>query len=400
VTQGQARSLFPALSGTFGFFENAGGSQVPHFVPDAIRDYMLSSYVQLGAGYPQSDAATKTVEEAHNFMAQFLGAPEDGLTILGPSTTALIQLVANAYAPILNEGDEIVIAESNHEANVGGWLRLEQFGAKIVWWPLDPVSFRCEPSTLVDLVNERTRVVALPHVSNLLGQIEDLAEVSRIAHSVGARVMADGVALAPHRAVDVQTLGVDWYVFSAYKVYGPHIAVMFGTREAFAGLRGPNHGFIAEGSAYKWELGGAPHEACAGLLAVRPYFSAIAGETYGGRATILKAFAAMHEWEQPVDRLLREGVAGLSGVTVVGPAIAGENSVPTVSFAHARIGSDEIARRVNARGFGVRNGNMYAVRLLRALGIPEDPGVVRVSAVHYNTVEEANRLLEALADAT
>ena len=377
--------MFPALSGSFGYFENAGGSQVPQIVPDAIRDYMLSSYVQLGAGYPQSDKATQVVDDAHTFMSEFTNVPKDAYTILGPSTTALIQLVANAHASFIQPGDEIIIAESNHEANVGGWQRLERHGAKIVCWPLDTETFRCEPAKLKELITNKTRIVALPHVSNLLGQIEDLKEVSQIAHQAGAKVMADGVAYAPHRSIDIQALGVDWYVFSAYKVYGPHMAVMVGTNEAFENLKGPNHGFIAEGSAYKWELGGVSHEACAGLCAVKQYLS-----------NFENPYQTFAKWEHPVDELIRTRLRNMPQVKIIGPAQASKSTVPTVSFVHKKIPSNEIANEVNANNFGIRNGHMYSVRICRALGIPEDPGVVRISAVHYNTVEETNRLLDLI----
>jgi cysteine desulfurase family protein (TIGR01976 family) len=392
----EIREKFPALTSAFAYMENAGGSQVPAAVADAVREYMLTNYVQLGAGYEQSNIATETVENAHRFMREFVSAPSDGRLVLGPSTTALIQLVANACSRAWREGDEVVIAATNHEANIGGWLRLQERGIVVKWWPVDQETFRSEPTALEELITARTRLVALPHISNLVGQIEDVAEVVRISHAAGALVCADGVAFAPHRAVDVQQLGVDWYVFSAYKVYGPHMAVLYGQSSAFDELEGPNHSFIPNHDAYKWELGGVSHESCAGLLALESYFGFLAEEEYGGRVTIEKAFAAIEKLERPPESRLREWLASRSDLTIVGPVESSEQTVPTVSFVHSRLPSDHIAQYVNRSDMGIRSGHMYAVRLLEGLGIAPEPGVVRVSLVHYNTIVEVEKLIDKL----
>lgn len=391
------RSWFPALGSDFAYLENAGGSQVPQVVLDAICGHMTRSFVQLGAGYPQSDVATQTVAQAHSFMAEFVNAGDTGTVVLGPSTTALINLIAAAYGQIWSPGGEVVIAESNHEANIGAWQRLESKGIVVKWWKVDPETFRCEPSDLEGLLSARTKLVAVPHVSNLIGQIEDLQTVSMLAHRVGAKVCADGVAFAPHRLIDVQSLDVDWYLFSAYKVYGPHIAVMFGRSDAIGELTGPNHWFVPKDDPYKWELGGVPHELCAGLLALREYFGLVAEETYQGRATLVRAFERMVRLEEPSERRLRGWLSGKSQVRIVGPSRSTAKSVGTVSFVHTECASDKIAQAVNRSSIGVRNGHMYAVRLLKALGIEPDPGVVRVSSVHYNTADEIDRLIGVLA---
>jgi cysteine desulfurase family protein (TIGR01976 family) len=390
------RAQFPALAGSFAYLENAGGAQVPGVVAEAIREYMLTAYVQLGAGYPQSDAATQTVDEAHRFMGELFNAGDSGRAVIGPSTTALINLLAAAYGQIWSPGDEIVIATSNHEANIGAWARLESRGLEIRWWPVDRDTFRCEPATLEGLLSDRTRMVTLPHVSNLVGQVEDVRRVCEAAHAVGARVCADGVAFAPHRAIDVQSLGVDWYVFSAYKVYGPHVAALFGTREAFSELPGPNHWFVPNDDPYKWELGGVPHEACAGLVALRGYLAFLAGGAYEGRTTVETAFGRMVELESPQEARLRGWLSDRSDLRIIGPRRAGPDSVGTVSFVHRDLPSDSVAAAVNRSGMGIRSGHMYAVRLLEGLGIAPEPGVVRVSLVHYNTAEEVEDLLGVL----
>lgn len=388
------RAWFPSLTSDFAYLENAGGSQVPGVVADAIRSYMLESYVQVGATYPASRRATEVVEGAHAFMETFMNAGEVGKVVLGPSTTALTTILANAYGETLRSGDEIIVAETNHEANAGPWVRLQELGATIRFWRVDPSSFECSLDDLEAMLNERTRIVAFPHVSNLLGQVVDVPAITAAAHRVGARVVVDGVAYAPHRAIDVSAWGVDWYVFSTYKVYGPHMAAMFGKHEAFAELRGPNHFFIPDSAIpYKFELGGVSHEACAGLLALQSYFQFLAGSSSHDREAIVNAFSAMESLENPLTERLITHLTACDDVRIVGPK---SNRVGTISFVSSRETPEEIVARTDAAGVGIRYGHMYAYRLCEAIGIPPEPGVVRVSFVHYNTMEEVERLIKAL----
>jgi len=206
------RDQFPALKGDTIFFENAGGSQVPAVVADGIRDYMLSSYVQLGAGYPLSEHCTELVDAAHEFVRLLMNG-DDGEVILGPSTSALLQMLAGCYSTLLTPGSEIVVAQTGHEANVGPWKNLERFGFPIRWWEMDPATCTCPLERLEELLNERTALVAFPHVSNLLGDIVDVRAITELVHAAGARVVVDGVAYAPHRAMDVAAWDVDWYAF-------------------------------------------------------------------------------------------------------------------------------------------------------------------------------------------
>ncbi|MCP4638813.1 MAG: aminotransferase class V-fold PLP-dependent enzyme, partial [bacterium] len=189
---------------------------------------------------------------------------------------------------------------------------------------------------LGDLLSERTRVVAVPHVSNLLGRIENVPKITRLAHEVGARVVVDGVAYAPHRAMDVAAWGVDWYIFSIYKVYGPHMAAMFGTHDAFAELEGPNHFFINRNdNPYKMELGGVLHEGCAGILGVRDYLAFLGGNESIeniNRPTVERAFDEMTAHELPMQARLVEYLLGKKQVRLIGPTVTDTSRVGTVSF--------------------------------------------------------------------
>jgi selenocysteine lyase/cysteine desulfurase len=268
------------------------------------------------------------------------------------------------------------------------------------WWEVDPRSFDSPIDALARLLSNRTALVAFPHVSNLLGGVADVAPITELAHAAGARVVVDGVAYAPHRAMDVTSWGVDWYAFSTYKVYGPHMAALWGRREAMAGLEGPNHFFVAADDVpYKLELGGVNHEACAGLLGVRDYLAFLADETEPDRldrSGVERAFDLMAACELPVQARLIEYLRSRPDVRIIGPAHSRESRVGTVSFVHRSRGSGEITDVVDYSGIAIRSGHMYAHRLCESLGLDPADGVVRISLVHYNTLEEIDRLIDVL----
>ena len=389
------RSWFPSLASDFAFLENAGGSQVPGVVADAIRSYMLESYVQLGAGYRQSHVATQTVADAHEFIETLMNAGDSGKVVLGPSTTALTHILANAYEEVWQPGDRVIVAETNHEANAGPWVKLGRSGIEVDFWKVSPETFQCSLSDLETLITPRTKLIAFPHVSNLLGEVVDVAAITSLAHRHGVKVIVDGVAYAPHRVMDVSGWGVDWYVYSTYKVYGPHMAALFGRHEAFAELTGPNHFFIpSDAIPYKFELGSVSHEGCAGLLALRSYLRFLADRGDDSRTTVVEAFRTMTELELPLQKRLIQFLRSKPAIRIIGLADEGINSVGTISFVHATLSSPEIVAHLDKADIGIRFGHMYAVRLCNALGIDLEDGVVRVSMVHYNTPEEIERLIQ------
>ncbi|UCD74917.1 MAG: cysteine desulfurase-like protein [Phycisphaerales bacterium] len=399
------RSSFPALASDTVFLENAGGSQVPAVVADAMHRYLLNTYVQLGAGYELATECDRVIERAHEFINLLVNGANTGTVILGPSCSQLCAMLAHCYGETLDPGDEIIVTEAGHEANVGPWVRLAESGFTVRTWKLDPQTFTCPPEDLRSLLTERTKVVAIVHVSNLLGEIVNVKEIAEMVHSAGARLVVDGVAYAPHRAIDVADWNVDWYAFSTYKVYGPHMAALYGKRDAIAELTGPNHFFIPRKEVpHKFELGGVNHEGCAGLNALGDYFRFLArfGDTGLDeekpidRRTIEDAFAVMAACELPVQRHLIEYLLNKPSVRIIGPPHWEPARVGTVSFAHQSRSSAEIAAAAHRKNIGIRNGHMYAYRLCEALGMDPEDGVVRVSLVHYNTVEEIDRLIEIL----
>lgn len=392
-----ARAWFPTLNGDFVYFENAGGSQVPAVVADAIRDYMLANYVQLDAPYEISKRSTYVVDSAHSWVNRVMGGEETGHVVLGPSSTQLAYMLAECYSRQLEPGDEIIINETGHEANVGPWVKLERFGIKIKWW--SPINRRGETQIddLRSLLTPRTKLVTFPHVSNLLGSILDVSEITRIVHEEGAKVVIDGVAYAPHRPIDVAAWDVDWYFYSTYKVYGPHMGALYGRSDAFSELVGPNHEFLPNTPPYKFELGGASHEGCAGLLGLKPYIAHLSGgEPEPTRGDVVRAFEAMGQAELPLQKRVIEFLVE-RGFEIIGSLETSDSRVGTISFVHPSIPNAAIVDAIVKAKIGARNGHMYAYRLCKRLGIDTETGVVRVSLVHYNTEGEVARLLEALS---
>jgi cysteine desulfurase family protein (TIGR01976 family) len=396
IAQEVVRSQFPALQSGFVFFENAGGSQMPQCVIDAMTEYMQDSYVQTGVPYPASVRATKTFEAAHKFADVFVNADDVGECCFGPSTSVLISHLANAIRPTIKPGDQIIVSVANHEANINPWVRLEEVGAEIIFWDVDSETGESDLDELQGLLNERTRVVAIPHTSNLLGDTMPVKEIASMAHAVGAKSVVDGVAYASHAAIDVSDWGVDFYVYSTYKVYGPHMAVMFGRTDAWSDLVGPNHYFNQGGNASKFELGCQSYEGAAGILALQDYLALMAGDCGFDRNSVVKAFKLAKSMEIPVMEEILGFLNSRSDVRLIGSGGIDEDRHPTISFVHESKHSQEISDRVCEKGIGIRWGHVYSARLCEAMNIPAEMGVIRASGVHYNTVDEARRLTAAL----
>jgi cysteine desulfurase family protein (TIGR01976 family) len=371
------------------FLDNAGGSQTLARVADRVRDYLLSTNVQLGASYRVSELAGERVAEAQAATARYVGAADPREIVIGSSTTQLLHNLALAMAGRLTPGDEVVVTSADHHANIGPWKRLENRGIVVKTWPVDEETWKLEERGLLPLLGRRTRLVAFTHVSNLLGSIHDVARLARVVHEHGASVCVDGVAYAPHRAIDVGAWDVDYYVFSFYKVYGPHLAVLYGKRALLDDLDTINHDFIGKELPYKLQPGNVNFELTYGLGGIYEYVEAL-----GGKDT---AFAAIAAHEEKLSERLLSFLLQRNGVRVHGASTSSRDvRVPTVSFSVAGAWSEAIVRTVDPHGIGIRHGDFYAKGLMRAFGLASDAGVVRVSAVHYNTEAEIDRVIAAL----
>lgn len=393
IALADVRQEFAGLDGDWSWFDNAGGSFTLQSVIRRVTEYMQSSPVQLGAGYPLSQLAVARQSEAVQKLAAFINARDASELVLGGSSTALTWQTANAFRALLREGDEIIITVMDHEANRSPWLSLRAHGVVVHTWAIDRSDFSLSLSHLDELLNERTRLVAFSQCSNLLGRIEPVADITRRVHDAGARVFVDGVAYAPHRRVDVRALDVDFYVCSLYKIFGPHIGMLYGKRDALIELGNINHEYFgADALPHKLQPGGASYELAWGAGGIPEYFDAWRARAGADPFEII----ARHEAE--LARPLLEMLDAHPAVTLLGSADADPGSrLPIIAFRHARKQSADIATALAERRIAVKHGHFHSRRLLEFLGIPPDDGVVRVSFAHYNTAEEVRRLISALA---
>lgn len=398
------RAEFPALAAGTVFLDNAGGSQVLARVADRIRDYLLLDNVQLGASYGASQHAGERVLAARRAVAGLINAAHDDEIVMGPSTTALIGTFVQALRPGLQAGDEVIVTESDHEANIGAWAQLADLGVVVRVWPVHVESLGLRLQDLEPLIGPRTKWIAMTWASNVLGTVNPVAEVARRAHAAGARLCVDAVAYAPHRLVDVQASGADAVVFSFYKVFGPHYAVLWVRRELLLALPSLNHHFIgADVIPYKLQLGNVNYELSWGCAGIADYLHDVGtalGDTGSARARMQTAFDAFARHEDALAERLLAWLRGRRGVRIIGlPSVTAGERMPTVSFVVDGQMSEAIVRHVDTHGIGIRFGDFYARRLVDALGLQRHGGVVRVSIAHYNTVEEIDRLLGALGEA-
>lgn len=391
------RAQFPALESPWVLMDNAGGSAPCRQVIDRVHDHMARRPVQLGASYALSTDASAAVASGRAAAAALLGAtPEE--VILGASSTALVNQLAAALRRGWSEGDEVIVTNVDHETNVGAWRRLEETGIVVREWRVRPDTCQLHAEDLAALVGERTRLVAFTHCSNIVGSITDVPACVEVARAAGAMTCVDAVAYAPHRRVDVRALGVDFYFASLYKVYGPHVGVMYGRREALLETAGPNHFFVAaDALPGKFEPGGVTYELVASLAGITEYLEEVGARA--GETTLDGAFRAIAAHEERLVAPLLEFLTAHPAVSLIGdPSPSSARRVPTVSFTVDGRASSEIPPLLDERGVAVRFGHFYAYRLIRDLGLLERDGVVRASLVHYNTPEEVDRLVAALAE--
>lgn len=396
------RSQFPGLKGDFIFFDNAGGSQIASQVIAKVNDYLINSYVQLGASYSVSALATKRVAEVQNAGQLLLNTKLPSEIVVGSSSTMLLRQLAQAMLKNLEAGDEIIVTNCDHEANIGAWRSLERFGIKIKVWEINNENLELDLSDLDLLITDRTALVAFTHASNILGTINPVKEISDFVHQRGALVCVDGVAYTPHRLVDVQDLDVDFYVYSFYKTFGPHQAVLYGKQDLLLNLDKLNHYFIGDDAIpYKLQPGGVNHELSYGITGILDYFNEVAeGHGLDGgseRKKLASIFKLIASHEEDLSKRLLDYLNIKKQVKIIGSTSYDQViRVPTISFIAEGMNSRAITLETDKKNIGIRYGDFYARRLIDSLGLRKIDGVVRVSMVHYNTVQEVDKLINAL----
>ncbi len=397
------RGQFPANVWEWAFFENAGGSFVPRTVIERMTAYMTETQVQPGTNFPGAAKALERMNTGHARMAAMIGADTDEV-IVTASTSINVYVLAQALRPLWNVGDEIIVAIQNHEANSGPWRRLADSGIKVLDWPVHPETGALDIDVLDKLLSDKTRLIAFPHVSNIIGAINDVPAITAKAHAAGAQVCVDGVALAPHRVVDVKAWDVDYYLFSFYKVFGPHMGCLYGKRELLTAAANQGHYFFADDDiGHKLNPAGPQHEMIASLQGIDDYFEALAGHHLESAPnSALDRQRALYElvarYEEDLARRFLDFLNSKPNVRLLGPADPSrEVRVPTFSFTVEDRRSEEFPPFTAEKRAAVSYGHFYAKRLIEAMGIADpDDGVVRVSMAQYNTIEEVDRLVEVL----
>lgn len=395
------RSQFPGLETDWVLFDNAGGSQIAKPVVERINEHFYTSNVQLDGSYPHSVLAKERHDAAHRKLAEWINASDPRELILGSSTSLLVRILADNFRRILRDGDEIIVTNCDHEANIGAWRELGNYGFKIKEWRLNQETLKLEKEDLENLLTERTKLVAFTAASNVLGMLNPVREFTRIAHKYGALVCVDAVAFTPHRLIDVKETDVDFIVFSFYKTYGPHYALMYGKLQLLNALPGFNHFFIKD-PPYKFQPGNYNFELCHGVGALPDYFADLAEKHgYNGDDNIRDKFRYIYtliaEHEQVLSSKVIDYLATRNDIKIIGPAESNSSiRVPTISFVQKNRDSRQITLKTDEHKVAIRWGHFYAYRLIHDLGLHKQNGVVRISLVHYNSIEEADRLIKAL----
>lgn len=394
------RAEFPAfrepnLQG-WGFFENAGGSYTSQQVLTRLDHYYRATKVQPYAFYPASREAGAAMDLAYRRMAQALNVGMDWIHF-GPSTSGNTYTLGNAFAGWLKPGEAIVVTNQDHEANSGVWRKLEARGIVIREWKVDPVTGHLDPAELDKLLDSKVRAVCFPHASNIVGEINPVHEIVQKAKSYGAITVVDGVSYAPHGLPDLLELGCDIYLFSAYKVYGPHQGVMAIRPSLASELPNQSHFFNETVREKRLNPAGPDHAQIAAASGIVDYLekvAEIAGTAVQGAGPFRVAHNAMRQQETVLLAPLLDYLRKKNGIRLIGSDDPAKRA-PTVAILTERPAL-HVATALARHNIGVGAGNFYAYRLLEALGINPAHGVVRLSFVHYTTPEEVDRLIKAL----
>ena len=403
------RAQFPALAQTINghpaaFLDGPGGTQVPQRVIDAIAGYLRRDNSNTGGAYATSRRTDAMIAEARSAMADFLHCAADEV-VFGPNMTTLTYAMSRAIGRDLKPGDEIVVTRLDHDANVSPWLAIaEEKGLTVRWAEIHDADCTLDLADLASKINSKTQLVAVGYASNAVGTVNPVKEIVRLAHAAGTLAYVDAVHYGPHGLIDVAALDCDFLACSTYKFFGPHMGVLFGKREHLQRLRPykvrPNTNAIPN----CWEWGTLNHECIAGIAACVDYIADLGRharpEVSTRRAAIAAAYAAIHEHESALLKKMIAGLQTIPGLKIYGitdPARFHERCA-TLAVRIENHTPLELATKLGERGFFTWDGNYYALNLTEHLDVEKSGGFLRLGLVHYNTVDEVDRLLAALRE--
>ena len=390
----------PSLDG-WAFFNNAGGSYACKQVIDRLHTFYTEMKIQPYGPYPAGQRGGAAMDESYVAIAGCLNVtPEE--VHFGPSTSQNTYVLANALRPAWKDGDEIIVSNQDHEANAGAWRRLEDRGIVVNEWPVDPTTGELSLDVLDRMLNERTRMVAFPQCSNVVAHNNPIAKIAAKAHEYDAIVIVDGVAGAPHGLPDLQELGCDIYLFSMYKTWGPHQGCMIIRSETMPKLANQSHYFNAGKNRSRMVPAGPDHAQVAAAAGVAHYYDALYAHHFNDEADaaerVRKMNALFHEHETKLLTRLLSWLDARDDLSIVGPSDPAERA-PTVAVRLHNKNPKFVAAQMAEHKVMCDAGDFYGVRPLLGMNIDLDPGVLRLSFIHYTTMEEIEQLIAAL-DAT
>lgn len=401
------RSQFPALLRQFNklpvaYFDGPAGSQVPERVADEVAYYLLETNANRGAVFATSSETDVLLDEAHRILADFLGADDPDCVFFGPNMTTMTLGLSRAISKTWQTGDEIIVSDLDHDANVTPWmLAAQDAGATVHRIKINAEDCTLNMDDFRSKLSERTKLVAVGYASNATGTINPVREITEAAHAVGALVFVDAVHYAPHGLIDVQELGCDFIACSAYKFFGPHVGVMWGRRELLEGIRPYKLRPSPDTLPGRWMTGTQCHEGIVGAAEAVEYIADLGRPSLPETATLrdcLKAaFTSIEQHERTLMQQLLPAVTDMPGVKIWGITELDrlEERVPTISLTHDKLTPREIAKGLMTQALFAWDGNHYAFPFTTAMGL-EPHGTLRVGLLHYNTPEEIERLVEAL----
>ncbi len=404
------RSQFPALRQTFNeqpivYFDGPGGTQVSSRVIQAIAHYLTTANANTHGAFLTSERTDAVVQAAHAAIADLLGCEADEV-VFGANMTTLTFAFSRSLGRELRPGDEILVTNLDHDANVAPWLALEEQGVVVRTVDIHPEDCTLDLADLERQLSDRTRLVAVTYASNAVGTINPIAQIVRLAHAVGAWVFVDAVHYAPHGPLDVRSLNCDFLACSAYKFFSPHVGVLYGKREHLERLHPYKVRTAPNEIPYCWETGTQNFEGLAGVVASIDYLAElgrqIAPTGTHRRSELMAAMTGIQEYERTLSEALIPRLLEIPGVTLYGITDPARFSwrTPTIGIRIAGYSPAQLARELGDRGINTWNGNFYALNLSRRLGLEEQGGMLRIGCVHYNTMAEIQRLLNALQELT
>ena len=387
----------PSLAGQ-SFFDNAAGSYASKQTVDLLINYYRKTKVQPYYDYAASRTAGEAMDASYLSFAEYLNVSSDEV-FFGPSTSQNTYALAQAMRGYLQAGDEIIVTNQDHEANSGVWRRLAEYGMVIKEWKVNPETASLETPVLQALLTEKTKLVAFPHCSNIVGEINPVKDWAKLAHAVGAVVVCDGVSYAGHGFPDVTELGVDIYVFSLYKTYGPHQGAMVVRSNTMNKLKNQSH-FFNDGELNKRLIPAGPdHAQVAAAKGVTDYFDAVYNHHYSDLVSIQEKSHRVHDLFRSAEKQRLEPLLSYlnnhPSYKLIGPKTT-ENRAPTLAILPKNHLPQPLAAELSKHGIMCAWGHFYAYRVVEALGIDVNTGVLRLSFVHYTSDEDVQKLITAL----